>query len=257
MANEPSTNCDGSDSRFRIAKWVLIFSGVGVISLSGLVIVGAWKDQEKYQAITQTVFSAVLPLLATWVGTVLAYYYSRENFESANQNVREMVKLTSTAKLQATKVSDVMIALKDIAAVRLTAHKPEDKTFLIGDLLDFLDKSKRNRLPILDEKDLPKYIIHRSIIDRFIVEESKPPKSNQAIVTLTLKNLLDSSPGDVQKLLKITFGTVKETDTLADAKREMDRESGRLDVFITKDGTASSAVVGWITNLIIAEHAKV
>lgn len=244
------------DSRFHIAIWVLGYSGVGVTLLSVMVILGAWNSP-KFQEITQIVFSAVLPLLATWVGTVLAYYYSRENFESANQNVRDMVKLTATAKLQAIKVSDVMIPLKDITAFRLTSQKTAATTLVINDLIDYLEKNRRNRLPILDDKDLPKFVIHRSIIDRFIVEESKPPKSNTNITALTLQNLLDSSSSEVQKFLKVTFGTVKEVETLADVKREMDRENGRLDVLVTKDGTANSAVVGWVTNLIVAEHAKV
>jgi hypothetical protein len=250
MADNSSKDSSQVDSRFHIAIWVLGYSGVGVTLLSVMVILAAWNSP-KFQEITQIVFSAVLPLLATWVGTVLAYYYSRENFESANQNVRDMVKLTSTAKLQAIKVSDVMIPLKDITAFRLTSQKTAATTSLINDLIDSLEKNRRNRLPILDDKDLPKFVIHRSIID------SKPPKSNTNIAAITLQNLLDSSSSEVQKFLKVTFGTVKEVETLADVKREMNRENGRLDVLVTQDGTASSAVVGWVTNLIVAEHAKV
>lgn len=256
MPDNSSKDSNGVDSRFHIAIWVLGCSGVGVTLLSVMVILGAWNSP-KFQEITQIVFSAVLPLLATWVGTVLAYYYSRENFESANQNVRDMVKLTSTAKLQAIKVSDVMIPLKDITAFRFTSQKTAATTLVINDLIDYLEKNRRNRLPILDDKDFPKFVIHRSIIDRFIVEESKPPKSNTNIDAITLQNLLDSSSSEVQKFLKVTFGTVKEVETLADVKREMDRENGRLDVLVTQDGTANSSVVGWVTNLIVAEHAKV
>ncbi|MFO0700647.1 MAG: hypothetical protein U0236_15595 [Nitrospira sp.] len=256
MPDNSTKDSNQADSRFRIAIWVLVCSGIGVTLLSVIVIVGAWNSP-KFQDITQMVFSAVLPLLATWVGTVLAYYYSRENFESANQNVRDMVKLTSSEKLKAVKVSDVMIPLKDITAFRFTSQKTAATTSLIDDLIDCLEKNRRNRLPILDDNDIPKFVIHRSIIDRFIVEESKPPKSNANIAAITLQNLLDTSSSEVQKFLKVTFGTVKEVETLADVKREMDRENGRLDVLVTKDGTANSAVVGWVTNLIIAEHAKV
>jgi hypothetical protein len=231
-----------------------------VLGLSGVVLFFAPENNKLDTA--KMVFTAILPLLGTWVGTVLAYYFSKENFESANQNVREMVKaqLTSQEKLKSIPATDAkaMIPLNKMDAFRITKHVPEDKIFLVDGLLDFLNKNKRNRLPILDENDHPRYVIHRSLIDKFLVEKTTaaPPTTPVDLKKLTLKDLLETASEDIKKIIKVSFGTVKETDTLADAKLEMERENYRLDVFVTKDGTEKSSVVGWLTNIIITDHAR-
>lgn len=265
MADEQTKIDKEIDSRFQIAVWVLGCSGIGVVSLSVLTILSGWNSGS-VEKVAQTVFSQVLPLLATWVGTVLAYYYSRENFESANRNVREMVnKITSMEKLQSIAASKVMIPVKDMACFRFSTQQPdESKVSLCKDLLALLESKNRNRLPVLDATEKPKYVIHRSLIDRFLANKllglTTPPAGitiSSLLDQMTLKEMIDSSSEEVKKFLRVSFGTVKETDTLADAKQEMDREQGRLDVLVTKDGTANSPVVGWITNLIINDNAKV
>ncbi|MDR4485337.1 MAG: hypothetical protein R3B95_19420 [Nitrospirales bacterium] len=243
------------DPRFLLAIGVLGFSLIGVFLLSCVVLV---SDQSQNKLDTaKTVLAAILPLLGTWVGTVLAYYFSKENFESANQNVREMVKLTSMEKLQSIRVKDAMIPLKDIDVFRVTKQDPMDKALLMDKLIEFANKNKRNRIPIVDENDLPLYVIHRSLIDRFIVDKHSAGISQMDMKKLTLKDLVETSSENIQNIIKVSFGTIQENDTLADAKREMERENYRLDVFVTKDGTAKSSVVGWLTNLIISERAKV
>ena len=61
-----------------------------------------------------------------------------------------------------------------------------------------------------------------------------------------------------------SFVIVKGEGTLADAKNAMDNASAALgskgncyDAFVTESGNADQAVIGWITNDIINENAKV
>lgn len=264
MAENESTQENFKNPRFWIAISVLLISIIGIIAIATIVLLAA--KETTFLETAKTVFSSILPLLATWVGTVLAYYFSKDNFESANRNVREMVnKMTSMEKLQSVSVSKALIPIKDMVCFRLSVQKPDEgKVFLKLDLLGLLEDKNRNRLPILDQNDKPKYVIHRSLIDRFLTEKmftsAAPPATPAAPVDptkLTLKDMIDSSSEEVKKFLRVSFATVKETDTLADAKREMDREKGRLDVLVTRDGTANSPVVGWITNQIINDHATV
>src|SRR4051794_9075198 len=52
-------------------------------------------------SILQYVLGVLLPLWGTWIGTILAYYYSKDNFEVANKSVQQLVdKLTSDKKLE-------------------------------------------------------------------------------------------------------------------------------------------------------------
>jgi hypothetical protein len=271
MAENESNHESWKSPRLILAFSVLGISIIGIFLLAWKILDLADPAQDKLET-AKTVFTAILPVLATWVGTVLAYYFSRENFESANRNVREMVnKVTSMEKLQSVSVSKALIPIKDMVCFRLSVQKPDEgAVFLHEDLIGLLKNKNRNRLPILDQNDNPKYVIHRSLIDRYFSERSLPAVTPAAapvlpagattpvdLARLTLKDMIEHSSEEVKKFLRVSFATVKETDTLADAKREMDRENGRLDVLVTKDGTADSPVVGWITNLIISDHATV
>ena len=68
-----------------IASATLIFSASAITVLAVFTII---QRPER----TLTIFNIVLPVFASWVGTILAFYFGRENFESANQQVRELVQ---------------------------------------------------------------------------------------------------------------------------------------------------------------------
>ncbi|MEI7868225.1 MAG: hypothetical protein WCI11_10045 [Candidatus Methylumidiphilus sp.] len=52
-----------------------------------------------------------------------------------------------------------------------------------------------------------------------------------------------------------SFTTLKETQTLADAKDLLDGNKACLDVLVTENGTNQSKVIGWITNAMILAEA--
>jgi hypothetical protein len=82
------------------------------------------------------------------------------------------------------------------------------------------------------------------------------------MANLSLADLLaDPQFGPV---LRGSFGLVKSDATLADAKSAMDKASAALgstgncyDIFATATGSASEPILGWITNDIINDNAKV
>ena len=60
---------------------------VGASLLSILVISGgAIALADDKAAMSRLVFTSVLPVLGTWVGTVLAFYFARENLEAATSS---------------------------------------------------------------------------------------------------------------------------------------------------------------------------
>jgi hypothetical protein len=69
-------------------------SGAGIIGISVTLLAVSAKNDGELRQSSRLVFNALLPLLATWVGMVLAYYFSRKNFETASQSVERMVSLT-------------------------------------------------------------------------------------------------------------------------------------------------------------------
>jgi hypothetical protein len=115
-------------------------------------------------------------------------------------------------------------------------------------------QNEKERRPILDDKGAIIYMIHRSYIDRYMTQkalESPQPKLQE----LTLKDLLEGD-SKLKDVFERSFGFVKESATLADAKTVMESLPKCQDVFVTKNGSKDDPVIGWITNTIIQEAGK-
>lgn len=252
MENETSW-----ESWFRryLALIVTAFAIVGTcgLGITGVIMAGKIAEPEKAFVGIKDVIGMILPVMGAWIGTVLAFYFGRENFESAAKNTRDLVgQLTSDEKLRSVPAGSAMIPIG--AADTFTLPTTGAGDVLLQSLLALLKTKNRNRLPILDGQGRILYIAHRSTIDRFVVNalQGNPPPE---IATLTLAVML-ASP-EFNATLTSGLGTVRETDSLAEAKTQMDRVPNCLDVFVTADGTRNSAVLGWLTNVIVLEQSRV
>ena len=61
----------------------IVAGSIGIllfISASVIAVNVAYGKPDAVADISRMVFSAILPLVGTWVGTVLAYYFSKDNF---------------------------------------------------------------------------------------------------------------------------------------------------------------------------------
>jgi hypothetical protein len=240
MANNADVEVTGH--RDKIAQWLLIFSVFGVTLLATVVVI--IKHDEATHVMT-----AVLPLLGSWVGTVLAFYFSKDNFAAATKSVSDLARqITSQEKLATTLARDKMI--------------PRDKMFILDSpdtekLKVILEKLKADnkgaRIPFVGNNDVPRYIIHRSVIDQFLADKAIAGATN--LGDLTLEDLLKDP--DIKKKLEQGFATVKEDATLADVKKAMDISPDCQDVFVTKGGSKNEPILGWITNGIIEDNSKV
>ena len=251
MAKEEDNISGMSWSRNILAIGITGLSVFGVLILAIILI--STTDKAKMDETTRTVLTAVLPLFGTWVGTVLAYYFSKDNFEAATRSVSEMSRhLTAREKLESISVRDKMISKDKMFFKKLPADK-----IILANLLEEIEQNKKgSRVPILNDSDWPAYIIHRSAIDKYISDKARTGTPADKLNTLTLQDLLDDD-AKLKDLFENSFTTVKESSSLATAKDMMDNTSNCLDVFITKGGKRNEEVLGWITNMIITENARV
>lgn len=168
------TTTETVSNRERIAKTVTYF----VLSLTALVAIGAIiiistdvSNNQKFQDF-KDVLAILLPLWGTWIGTVLAYYFSKDNFESANKSVQNLVNsITSDKKLESIKAKEVMIPLEKLTYKDYKSETDADNYELKKDFLDWLAEKKISRVIILDNNKCAKYVLHRSIIEGFIAEQ--------------------------------------------------------------------------------------
>jgi hypothetical protein len=242
MSNKSNAQPQESKYRWLLALIITIVSITGIGVVTALVVIFATDKK----VATQMVLTAVLPLLAAWVGTVLAYYYSSESLEAATRSVKALV--TPEEKLKAISVTEVMISLHEII------YFTYSDDLKAQDILEKLKASgKGNRLPFLGDKKQPIYMLHKSAIDNALVERAL---AGENVAELTLKELFEKVSG-LKELAQQSFGVIGEDATLADAQSEMRRIGNCQDVFVTKNGRKDSSIVGWITNGIIEENSRV
>lgn len=223
----------------------VVYGSVGYIVL--ISVVGLFQGGEGWKQILTT----TLPILATWVGVVLAFYFGKENFEAANSSVRKMVnQMSPQDRLRAISVKEVMNRRPHITGIKLEKNKTEDKVSLTDDIIGIF-KDKVTRLPIFTETDAAKYVIHESLAYKFVYEYRLANK-NPALKP-NLQDLLNN-PEDKEWATALAF--VKETDSLAEAQERMKQVSKCQDVFVTRNGQPGEPVLGWITNAAIAKQVE-
>lgn len=255
----PSSSLSDAEAiaRSKIGRQVTYFALATTFLLGFTAIMVALlskePDKEKFIYV-KDILTIILPLVGTWVGTVLAFYFSRENFVAAAKQTADLVRqLTPEQRLQSIAVTEVMLDMSAATTLKLTLPTPEDaaKIKVKADVVEaLLEKSKRNRLPIIDSSGKVIYIIHRNYIDQFLLKQSEA--GGTQVADATLQDLLDS---EGLKTIFQAFATVGKDARLIAVKQIMDGNPNCSDAFVTEDGTSASKAVGWITNVIVQEKS--
>jgi len=233
-----------------IAKLVLGISGFGILGIALVALGGAaLSGAEQFKDTSQLVFNSLLPLLGTWVGTVLAYYFSRKNFESASQSVERMVTLTTEQKLGQLLVQKEMLRPGEISVFQIPAGK-SPKDILLKDLRIKLG-DKITRIPVVDSDGVVLYIVHQSGLFKFIAEKALAGAAD--IEKLTLQGMVDDAE---LKNWVTNIVYIPESASVADAKAKMDQQKGCQDLIVTKTGGKTEPMLGWMTNVDIGRLSK-
>lgn len=230
----------GQDDKIRpwLAIFIVSLSIIGIAAAS-LVAIALATDMDRPE-MARLVFAAVLPLFGTWVGTVLAFYFARENLQAATEST---IRLTGRLEPR-TPVRQVMIPKGQIVAYTLGAGGDAGATKL-SDLYERMKSSGRQRLPILDASGSALYVVHLSSIAAFADSVDADP----AHLTQALADLLTHA--DFKTAIE-AIGVVGPDAVIADARAAMRAVERCNDVFVTTDGKRPSPVIGWLTNTDLA-----
>lgn len=266
--NTDKNNDKQSRDRHWVARIVLISSIGGLFILAILIICYSYNAtgaDDKKNVVPLQVFNTLLPVFGTWVGTLLAFYFSRENFEAAAKSVSDMAnKITGgDERLKQIPARDKMRPVKEIISVTIVPGKEQDCK-----LTDLLSKfAKLDRIPMLDDKGCVVYLVYKNLINQFLGEialGSKVVAAGTSAKDLTFKDLLGSGmtvkDQPIKDVFQKSFGLIAENATLADAKRLMETVAKTTpcnDVFVTHTGQSSEQIIGWITDNTIEENLKV
>jgi hypothetical protein len=254
------------DMRGRLGLLLIGGSAFGLVIIAVLVVFGATRspDPESVYKAAQLLLASLLPMFGTWVGTVLAFYYSKENYEAASRGTLDLVR-TVAQKLTVTPVTAKMMPRAQIIAMPVPAqHTLADLP--VSDIQARFRKTGANGLPIsrlliVDSSDICVAMLHRSVFMEAvaIAQADNPPLD---LTNATLGDLLGRpcahlpGGGTYLNFIQNTFACVARDRTLADAKAAMEQLSGCQDVVITQTGKRSEAILGWLSNIDIGRMSE-
>ncbi len=256
MENNSTKAFDREDLKTRraIAIGITGLILLGTVGIAIIAIVLYWNDTTDRGKGLQFVGQTLLPLWGTWIGTVLVFFFSRENFEAASKSYQNIIdKLSPEEKMAKMNVAEVMLPVGKI--IHLTYSKDSKRTLF--DILDDPAFKEYNRYAVFtDDMKLFK-MIHRSTFNAFIAERIVNKDSVEAIRKYTLEDMMNTASPQIRRMLDLGFNFVKKDATLLDAKKAMDVIGECLDIFVTENGKKEEPVIGLVTNNKILQYAVV
>ena len=249
---------------FAIIILVLSSSILLILILMASKYINEGKDDQSFVRIKE-MFNILLPVIGTWMGTLLAFYFSKDNFAAASQQAKDLAEsMNGTDQiLEVLKVTDVMI--RPNAAMLLVLDDLADfKKQSLTSLIKKMTESQSERMPIL-QKGTMKFIflLYRTTIERFILGytdsdikvNGKSPLQDLP-KNLTVNDMFDSDYALFKSIQNLKYGFLPITATLDKVKAAMEDNSICQDVFITQNGNKDEKVEGWITNNLVIEKAE-
>jgi ABC-type multidrug transport system fused ATPase/permease subunit len=235
---------------FSLSLIVLVGLGAFAIVSGGLATLKDYTNtKDGMSAIvalipTIVVLAAVLPLIATWIGGVIAYSFALSNFTLALNAANRMTATRSSASEPV--AADVMIDRKLFTEITLGAAQ-EAKTITIKKTLGMFGPEVW-RIPVLDDDGVLQYIVHEHAVHSFCIKITYGHSPDRTLSNTTLQNLIDDAEFS-KRLRRYVF--VSPSDTLSVVKEKMAAERC-LDAFVTQSGSSRTPVLGWVTDTILA-----
>lgn len=254
VASKSAPMLFGQPARFWLAILIVPTCIVGMIALAWHVIdvTPTKKDAPNHQLETaKYIFSAILPLLGTWVGIVLTFYFTRDNFESAGQETRAALELAKgPADLHYTGiVSEKMRPRNQMTIYMLPdgmAEAEVELTALTNKMVGPI-----SRLPVLNQSKTIRYLIHKSLITEYLSQtQGQYPGQSPGQTQTQNPSLLDFLDHENNRanvgLNAVAFVAID--GTLEDARASLREKAGSQDVIVTQTGTSDEPILGWLTN---------
>lgn len=262
LATAMAASSDANSAvRGKLARAVIISSAV-ILGLLALVIGyaarTAYFDADNLGVATDLIEKfafALLPMIGTWVGTVLAFYFTNDSFQTASNQTRLTLADAREARLRQIPVREAMVPVAKIEAIE--ADEADWPTvYFDTDVIDLINK-KVGRIPILGKgRGRVHGIVHDAIVKAYAWQNKIAPEGGAK--TKTLKDFLDDP--EVRDVFTHSVAFVGPNATLADVKRAMDAANARghacRDVFVTEDGTPTGKPLGMVTNIDLEKFSS-
>jgi hypothetical protein len=232
---------------FFYRQWLgLIVITVSSLALAGVSVVAiVWATDDSRAEMTRLVFAAVVPLIGTWVGTVLAYNFSRENFEAAAQATKDTYAAVAGLSTE-TPVVQVMLPVSKIVSPPPVSDDAAARALELKDLHRLMTDRNVTRLPLFTPAGVVLYVIHDADINGHALRHGlTAPDFDDKTVDDLLSDPASAAP-------VTSFETVAPSSTIGEARTALQKRPDCKDVFVTEGGGRTDKTLGWITNSLLA-----
>lgn len=219
-----------NETNNRIAKLILLASFIII-----LFMLIYWVKCSNTAESAEKLFVIILPLISTWVGTILAFYFGKANFEAATKSYNQVIDRLTPDILDDILVKQVMI--DKFTMVSIDTTNPLITTFNLQGLVAFLESINKSRLPILTAGKV-NCIIHKSTLINAIL------KTTPNAPATTLAAFIAANPTVME------FDTINEDKKVEDARKIMN-EKNYKDLFVVN---ANNELTGWLTDTQIIRY---
>ncbi len=227
--------------RDRLARMVVVGS---FLTIFLLVVALLTASQAGLNAgdLAEKTLNVILPVLAAWVGSVLAFYFSQQSNEATSQSLRHAIGLIGGGAPSQATVAQTMISVEAIRGLfKLEERSARD--IPVTELRDlFASQSQGGPITrlVFIERGQFRYVLHVSILSAYLAANPlrQPPQ--------TLADLLAA---DDYRSLVTLVAFVTASATVAQAKTALDAVAHAQDVIVTTTGDANGLMLGWITNV--------
>lgn len=228
--------------RDRLALVVVIGSFLTIFGLVfALLVLAVQNTNTGASSVAEKTFNTILPVLAAWVGTVLAFYFSSRSNERTSDSLDHVIARTQPPSTTDVSVAEKMIPFGSIRSP-MDLHGKDPKDIDLNTLRDEF-KTADGSAPItrivFHDSGVFRYVLHSSTLDAFL--------QTHAGTALSLADLLND-PESLRQISKLVV-FVPATATLKEAKAALDAVAGAQDIIVTGNGNASGPMLGWLTNV--------
>jgi hypothetical protein len=249
--NASSVRAAGSppQGRDRLARMVVVGSFLTLFLLAGALITLARGTNATASSAAEKAFNSILPVLAGWVGTVLAYYFSSASQEHTSEILDRTIGRMGGDPASSVTVSEKMIPSSAIFGLRdLKEQGKAPELIQITDLQKDFDSKLPNGTSVsrllFVEGGVFKYILHVGALNAYLV---KSQQAGNTPGSLKFSDLLKDQ--DIVNQISKLVVFVSAATTLGDAKAALDKVTGAQDIIVTGTGSGTEPVLGWLSNV--------
>lgn len=224
-------------NRDRLARYVVIVGSLGIFAIAlAIVIAVAIKDtSDDWKETILSIFTSVLPVFSTWVGTVLAFYFTNETVRRTQQTQAQAPNGGSDPITRAGTMTPYQsiprIELDPAAAAELGAVAAAE-AIPLSEIQNQLGSSGPSRVIIFDHNKVPVFVVFRTAMPEIVASSD------------TLKTYLDTA---LNREASLKFAPIAATATIAEA-RNMLAAQGLTDLFVTANGRVAEPTMGWVSD---------